>query len=116
MKQPKLVHFLMSDQFCQAVRLIFVSIQLTDITLHKIGRRDRKIPISISAGEPGKIGQTAWQNWLDETKIRSATVGVNGGLKSLKVHAPIFYNLINASVSPPARLNFWLLFASNIFL
>ncbi len=41
--------------------------------LHKIGRRDRKISI-------GKIGQTAWQNRSDMTKIGSATVRVNGGL------------------------------------
>ena len=40
--------------------------------LHKIGRRDRKISI-------GKIGQTAWQNRSDMTKIGSATVRVNGG-------------------------------------
>ncbi len=42
------------DWFCQAVRLIFVSIRPTDITLHKIGQRDRKIPCSKSVREPGK--------------------------------------------------------------
>ncbi len=45
-----------------------------DITLHKIGRRYRKIPISKLVREPGKIGQSAWQNQSDMTKIRSATV------------------------------------------
>jgi hypothetical protein len=59
----------MSDQFCQAVCAIFVSIRLTDITLNKIGWRDRKIPISKLVGEPGKIRQTAWQNQSDVTKI-----------------------------------------------
>ncbi len=82
MKQPKLVQFLLSDQFCQVIHPIFVSIQPTDITLHKIGRRDRKIPISKSVGETGKIGQTVWQNWLDMTKIGSATVYVNGALQT----------------------------------
>jgi hypothetical protein len=48
--------------------------------LHKIGWRDSKILISISVREPGKIGQTAWQNQLDVTKIGSATVRVNGAL------------------------------------
>jgi hypothetical protein len=48
--------------------------------LHKIRWRDRKIPISKLVREPGKIGQTAWQNWSDVTKIGSATVCVNGGL------------------------------------
>jgi hypothetical protein len=47
-----------------------------DITLHKIGRRDRKIPISKLVGEPGKMGRTAWQKQCDVTKIRSATVRV----------------------------------------
>jgi hypothetical protein len=77
-KQPKSVRFLLSDRFCQAVCQIFVSIQLTDITLHKIRQRDRKILISKSVREPGKIGQTPWQNWSDMTKIGSATVNVNG--------------------------------------
>jgi hypothetical protein len=77
-EQPKSVQFLPYDQFCQAIRPIFVSIGPTDITLHKIGQRDRKIPISKSVGEPGKIGQTAWQNQSDVTKIGSATVRVNG--------------------------------------
>ncbi len=81
MKQPKSVWFLLSHQFYQAICLIFVSIRLTNITLHKIGRRERKIPISKSVGEPCKIGQTAWQNWSDVTKIGSATVRVNGALK-----------------------------------
>ncbi len=81
MKQPKSVWFLLSDQFYQAICLIFVSIWLTNITLHKIGQRERKIPISKSVGEPGKIGQTAWQNWSDMPKIRSTTVRVNGALK-----------------------------------
>jgi hypothetical protein len=49
-----------------------------DITLHKIGRRDRKIHISKLVREPGKIGQTAWQNQSDMTKIISATDCVNG--------------------------------------
>jgi hypothetical protein len=80
MKQPKSVQFLLSDQFCQAIHPIFVSIRLIDITLHKIGQRDRKILFSKLVGEPGKIGQTAWQNQLDVTKIRSATVRVNGAL------------------------------------
>ncbi len=53
-----------------SVRPIFVSIQPMDIILHKIGQRDSKIPIS-------KIGQTAWQNRSDVTKIGSATVRVN---------------------------------------
>ncbi len=39
-----------------------------------------KIPISKSVREPGKIGQTAWQNWLGTTKIRNTTVHVNGAL------------------------------------
>ncbi len=78
MKQPKLVQFLLSNQFCQAVCPIFVSIWLTDITLHKIRRRDRKIPISKLVGEPGKIGQAAWQNRSDLTKIGSTAVRVNG--------------------------------------
>jgi hypothetical protein len=77
-KQPKLDQFLLSDRFCQAVHPIFVSIRRMDITLHKIGRRDRKIHISKLVGEPGKIGQTARQNWSDMTKIGSATVHVNG--------------------------------------
>ncbi len=47
--------------------------------LHKIGWRDRKIPISKSVREPGKIAWTAWQNWSDMTKIGSTTVCVNGG-------------------------------------
>jgi hypothetical protein len=50
------------------------------ITLHKIGQRDRKIPISILVGEPGKIRQTAWQNLSDMAKIRSATVCGNTAL------------------------------------
>ncbi len=79
-KQPKLVWFLLSDCFCQAVRLIFVSIWLTDITLHKIGQRDWKISVSKLVREPGKIGRTAWQNWSDMTKIGSTTVHVNGAL------------------------------------
>jgi len=54
-----------------------------DIRLLKIGQRDRKIPISKLGGEPGKIGQTAWQNRSDVTKIRSATVGVNGALTDI---------------------------------
>ncbi len=49
-----------------------------DITLHKIGWRDRKTPISKLVGEPGRFGQTTWQNQLDLTKIGSATVRVNG--------------------------------------
>jgi hypothetical protein len=49
-----------------------------DITLHEIGQRDRKISISKSVGEPGKIGQTAWQNQWHMTKIGCATVLVNG--------------------------------------
>ncbi len=80
-KQPKSVQFLLSDQFFQAVCLILVSIWLTDITLHKIGRRDRKIPISKLVAEPGKIRQTAWQIWSNMTKIRIATVCVNRGLE-----------------------------------
>jgi hypothetical protein len=60
-----------------AVQLIFVTIRSMDITLHKIGQRDRIIAISKSVGEPGKIGQTAWQNWSDVTKIGSATFCVN---------------------------------------
>ena len=55
--------------------------------LHKIGWRDRKIPISKLVGEPGKIGHTAWQNWSDMTKIGSATVCVNG-LKSFITLVP----------------------------
>jgi hypothetical protein len=51
---------------------------LTDITLHKIEWRDRKIPISKLVGEPSKIGCTACQNLSDMTKIGSATVHVNG--------------------------------------
>ncbi len=84
MKQPKSVRFLLSDWFCQAVCPIFVSIWLTDITLHKIRQRDRKIPISKSVGEPGKIGWTTWQNWLDVTKIGSTTVRVNRALVTKK--------------------------------
>jgi hypothetical protein len=53
---------------------------MTDITLHKIGGRDRKIPILKLVEEPGKIGQTAWQNRSDVTKIGSTTVRVNEGL------------------------------------
>ncbi len=52
-----------------------------DITLHKIGRRDRKIPISKLVREPGKIGQTASQNQCDVTKIGSATVHLNRALE-----------------------------------
>jgi hypothetical protein len=78
-KQPKSFQFLPSDRFCQAVRTIFVSIRQMDITLHKIGWRDRKTPISKLDEEPGKIGRTAWQNWSDVTKIGSANVPVNGG-------------------------------------
>jgi hypothetical protein len=47
-----------------------------DITLDKIGQRDRKIPIPKLVRYPGKIGPTAWQNWSDVTKIGSATVCV----------------------------------------
>jgi hypothetical protein len=53
---------------------------MTNITLHKIRQRDRKIHISKLVGEPGKIGQTAWQNQSDVTKIGSTTVRVNEGL------------------------------------
>jgi hypothetical protein len=56
-----------------AVRLFFVSIRPTDITLHKIRQRDRKIPIS-------KIGRAAWQNQSDVPKIGSATDRVNEAL------------------------------------
>jgi len=45
-KTANSVRFLLSDQFCQAVRPIFVSIWPKDITLHKIGQRDGDIPIS----------------------------------------------------------------------
>jgi hypothetical protein len=55
----------------------FVSIGPTNITLHKIRRKDRKIPISKLVRKTGKIGQTAWQNRLDVTKIGSVTVPVN---------------------------------------
>ncbi len=79
-KQTKLVWFLLSDQFCQAIYPIFVSIQLTDNTLHKNGQRDRKILISKLVREPDKIRWTAWQNQSDVTKIGSTTVHVNRGL------------------------------------
>jgi hypothetical protein len=74
LKQPKSVQFWLSDQFCQAVRPIFVSIRLMDITLHKIRQRDRKIPISKLVGELGKIGWRAWQNQSDITKNGCTTV------------------------------------------
>ncbi len=83
MKQPKSVWFLLSDQFCLAVCPIFVSIWPTDITLHKIRQRYRKFPISKLVREPGKILWTAWRNQSDVTKIRSATVHVNGALEIL---------------------------------
>jgi hypothetical protein len=51
--------------------------------MHKIGRRYRKIPISKSVGEPGKIRQTLWQNQPNVTKIGIATVRVNGALKNI---------------------------------
>jgi hypothetical protein len=54
-----------------------------DITLYKLRQRERKIPISKLVGELGKIGQTAWQNQLDVTKIGSATVRANEGLGSI---------------------------------
>ncbi len=44
--------------FCQAVCPIFVGIRPMDITLHKIGRRDRKILMSKSVREPSKIGHS----------------------------------------------------------
>ncbi len=50
-------NFLLSDQFCLAICTIIASIQPTDITLHKIRCRDRKIPIS-------KLVR-AWQNCMD---------------------------------------------------
>ncbi len=94
-KQPKLGWFFLSDRFCQAVCPLFVSIQLTDITLHKIRRRDRKIPISKSVGESGKIGWTAWQNRLDMQNIKSAIVCVNGALagpnNKLSCRNPLFF-------------------------
>ncbi len=64
-----------------------------DITLHKIGRRDRKIPISKLVREPGKIRQTAWQNQLDVTKIGSATVRVNEALGK----EPIFTQKVSSA-------------------
>ncbi len=53
------------DQFFLAAHPIFVSIPLTDITLQKIRRRDRKSPISKSVGEPGKIRKVGkWMSLL----------------------------------------------------
>jgi len=62
--------------------------------LHKIRQGDRKIPISKLVGEPGKIGQTSWQNQSDVTKFRSATVRVNGALKM------IARNFVNSTPGP----------------
>ena len=44
--------------------------------LHKIGQRDRKIPIS-------KIGRTAWQNWMDSKNQTDFGISCKQGVKQM---------------------------------
>ncbi len=107
MKQPKLVKFLLFNWFCQSVCLIFLGIWLTDITLHKIRWRDRKIPISKLVKEHVKISWTAWQNQLDMTKIESTTVHVSGALTLyLGMMRQVFYHCSTAA----GNLSLWQFF------